>query len=148
MAGEHALDDYFARHAVPNDAAKLGRAYVLRRGADDDSALPALFGYYTLCMALALLQRRARGCAPLDRRRAVVGRELDDRSFCCAFRIGPPDIRLAEGDFVVASPPRHALGVERQDLATFASSAPPRTVRLLTRCRSRASNAESPSRCA
>ena len=33
--GKHALDDYFARHAVANDQAGIGRAYVLRRGDDD-----------------------------------------------------------------------------------------------------------------
>ncbi len=32
--GKRPLDDYFARHSVPNDAASIGRAYVLRRGGD------------------------------------------------------------------------------------------------------------------
>lgn len=49
--GDHALDDYFARHAVPNDAAGISRAYVLRREADDDPALPTILGFYTLSMA-------------------------------------------------------------------------------------------------
>jgi GNAT superfamily N-acetyltransferase len=48
--GKHALDDYFARHAVANDASGVGRAYVLRRGPDD-AALPAVIGFYTLSMA-------------------------------------------------------------------------------------------------
>jgi predicted GNAT family N-acyltransferase len=44
------LDDYFARHAVANDAKGVGRAYVLRRGADE-LAPPAILGFYTLNMA-------------------------------------------------------------------------------------------------
>lgn len=48
QSGTHALDDYFARHAVPNDRSGVARAYVLRRtGADD----PAVLGFYTLSMA-------------------------------------------------------------------------------------------------
>jgi predicted GNAT family N-acyltransferase len=50
--GKHALDDYFARHAVANDAAGIGRAYVLRRRDGDDVALPPVLGFYTLSMAL------------------------------------------------------------------------------------------------
>ena len=49
--GKHPLDDYFARHAVRNDQSGVGRAYVLRRGDDDDVSLPAVFGFYTLSMA-------------------------------------------------------------------------------------------------
>lgn len=52
-SGKRALDDYFARHAVANDAAGIGRAYVLRRAAEDDAALPAVLGFYTLSMANA-----------------------------------------------------------------------------------------------
>jgi GNAT superfamily N-acetyltransferase len=51
--GKHALDDYFRRHAVPNDAAGIGRVYVLRRGPTDDAALPDVLGFYTLSMANA-----------------------------------------------------------------------------------------------
>ncbi|MBX3226188.1 MAG: GNAT family N-acetyltransferase [Labilithrix sp.] len=51
--GKHALDDYFARHAVANDATGLGRAYVLRRGAEDPTTLPIVLGFYTLSMAVA-----------------------------------------------------------------------------------------------
>ena len=51
--GKHALDDYFARHALPNDAAGIGRAYVLRRGPRDPGELPTVLGFYTLSMALA-----------------------------------------------------------------------------------------------
>ena len=51
--GKHALDDYFARHAVSNDAAGIGRAYVLRRDDRDDATLPVVLGFYTLSMALA-----------------------------------------------------------------------------------------------
>lgn len=50
--GNHALDDFFARHAVRNDEAGVGRAYVLRRDADD-AALPVVLGFYTLSMASA-----------------------------------------------------------------------------------------------
>jgi ribosomal protein S18 acetylase RimI-like enzyme len=49
--GNHALDDYFARHAVANDSSGVGRAYVLRRAPGDDAALPAILGFYTLSMA-------------------------------------------------------------------------------------------------
>lgn len=49
--GKHPLDDYFKRHAVPNDVANVGRTYVLRRGPTDDAALPAVLGFYTLSMA-------------------------------------------------------------------------------------------------
>ncbi len=48
--GKHALDDYFARHALANDLAGIGRAYVLRRFGDDET-LPRVLGYYTLSMA-------------------------------------------------------------------------------------------------
>ena len=51
--GKHALDDYFARHAVANDRAGIGRAYVLRRAADDLPELPSVLGFYTLSMAAA-----------------------------------------------------------------------------------------------
>lgn len=51
--GKHPLDDYFKRHALPNDRAGIGRAYVLRRRQDDPSELPRVLGYYTLSMALA-----------------------------------------------------------------------------------------------
>lgn len=51
--GRHALDDYFARHAVANDAAGIGRVYVLRRTEGDETALAAVLGFYTLSMALA-----------------------------------------------------------------------------------------------
>ena len=49
--GKHALDDYFARHALANDQAGIGRAYVLRRSPEDDEALPRVLGFYTLSMA-------------------------------------------------------------------------------------------------
>jgi GNAT superfamily N-acetyltransferase len=49
--GEHALDEYFARHAVANDGRGIGRAYVLRRTPGEDGALPAILGFYTLSMA-------------------------------------------------------------------------------------------------
>lgn len=51
--GKHALDDYFARHAVANDQAGIGRAYVLRRQESDPPELPSVLGFYTLSMAVA-----------------------------------------------------------------------------------------------
>lgn len=50
--GKHALDDYFRRHALANDASGVGRTYVLPR-ADDEVDLPSVLGFYTLSMALA-----------------------------------------------------------------------------------------------
>ncbi len=49
--GKHPLDDYFARHALANDQAGIGRAYVLRKSPSDDEALPRALGFYTLSMA-------------------------------------------------------------------------------------------------
>ncbi|MDQ3265275.1 MAG: GNAT family N-acetyltransferase [Myxococcota bacterium] len=51
--GNHSLDDFFARHAVANDAAGVCRVYVRRREADDDPSLPGILGFYTLSMASA-----------------------------------------------------------------------------------------------
>src|SRR5258708_24447299 len=51
--GKHALDDYFARHALGNDRAGIGRAYVLRRATGDPPDLPSILGFYTLSMAVA-----------------------------------------------------------------------------------------------
>jgi GNAT superfamily N-acetyltransferase len=51
--GKHPLDDYFRRHALSNDRAGIGRAYVLRRAEGDPSALPRVLGFYTLSMAVA-----------------------------------------------------------------------------------------------
>jgi len=64
--GVHALDDYFARHALVNDARGVGRTYVLRRVADHDESLPAVLGFYTLSMASAESAHVAR----------VIGRKL------------------------------------------------------------------------
>jgi GNAT superfamily N-acetyltransferase len=50
--GKHALDDYFARHALANDRAGIGRAYVLPASTEDTAqGLPAALGFYTLSMA-------------------------------------------------------------------------------------------------
>lgn len=51
--GKHPLDDYFKRHAVPNDRAGISRAYVLRRVENDPAELPDVLGFYTLSMAVA-----------------------------------------------------------------------------------------------
>jgi GNAT superfamily N-acetyltransferase len=50
--GKHPLDDYFRRHALANDAAGIGRAYVLARTSNDESSLPPILGFYTLSMAV------------------------------------------------------------------------------------------------
>jgi len=50
-SGVHTIDDYFARHAVPNDTVGVNRAYVLRRRAEDEATLPPILGFYTLSMA-------------------------------------------------------------------------------------------------
>lgn len=51
-SGTRPLDDYFLRHALPNDKADVGRAYVLEASVDDVAAgLPAVLGFYTLSMA-------------------------------------------------------------------------------------------------
>lgn len=47
-SGVHPLDDYLARHALPNDRAGVSRCFVLRPGV---SELPVVCGYYTLSMA-------------------------------------------------------------------------------------------------
>lgn len=47
-SGVHPLDDYFARHALPNDRAGVSRCFVLRPGVAE---LPVVCGYYTLSMA-------------------------------------------------------------------------------------------------
>lgn len=49
--GQHALDDYFARHALTNDRAGISRTYVLRRGQGTPAREPAVLGFYTLSMA-------------------------------------------------------------------------------------------------
>lgn len=47
-SGVHPLDDYFARHALPNDRAGVSRCFVLR---PESAELPIVCGYYTLSMA-------------------------------------------------------------------------------------------------
>jgi GNAT superfamily N-acetyltransferase len=83
--GKHALDDYFARHALPNDQAGIGRAYVLRRSLEDGEAVPRVLGFYTLSMAsvasegiaAALVKRLPRYPMPV----ALVGRlAVDERA--------------------------------------------------------------------
>jgi len=50
--GSHALDDYFARHALPNDQAGISRVYVLEASCEDiANELPAVLAYHTLSMA-------------------------------------------------------------------------------------------------
>lgn len=50
--GTPALDDYFARFAFANDAAGIGRRFVLRHDPKD-TGLPSVLGFYTLSMASA-----------------------------------------------------------------------------------------------
>lgn len=47
-SGVHPLDDYFARHALPNDRAGVSRCFVLR---PEVAELPIVCGFYTLSMA-------------------------------------------------------------------------------------------------
>jgi GNAT superfamily N-acetyltransferase len=50
--GKRPLDDYFRRHALPNDRKGIGRAYVLDAIPDDIAAgIPPISGFYTLSMA-------------------------------------------------------------------------------------------------
>jgi hypothetical protein len=49
--GIHALDDYFHRHALANDARGISRCFVLRPGKPE---LPMVAGYYTLSMATVM----------------------------------------------------------------------------------------------
>lgn len=51
-SGVHALDDYFARHALANDQMDVGRAYVLEASDEDLIAgMPPVLAFYTLSMA-------------------------------------------------------------------------------------------------
>jgi GNAT superfamily N-acetyltransferase len=84
-SGRHPLDDYFARHALPNDVAGISRAYVLRRNERAEADLPAVLGFYTLSMAsvattelaAALTQRLPKYPLPV----ALVGRlAVDERA--------------------------------------------------------------------
>jgi GNAT superfamily N-acetyltransferase len=53
--GKHPLDDYFRRHALPNDQGNIGLAYVVDASLDDVAAgLPTVIGFYTLSMAAAV----------------------------------------------------------------------------------------------
>ncbi|MFZ5478063.1 MAG: hypothetical protein ACOZNI_14910 [Myxococcota bacterium] len=49
-SGVHALDDYFARHALANDRTGVSRCFVLVR---EEPGLPRVAGFYTLSMASA-----------------------------------------------------------------------------------------------
>lgn len=54
-SGKHPLDDYFRRHALPNDEGSIGLAYVVPASVDDVAAgLPTVIGFYTLSMAAAV----------------------------------------------------------------------------------------------
>lgn len=53
--GQHQLDNYFRRHALPNDQGNIGLAYVAEASAEDVAVgLPAVIGFYTLSMAAAV----------------------------------------------------------------------------------------------
>ena len=45
--GQAALDDFFAKHALPNDRRGLGKTFVLRHAGGQ----PEILGFYTLSMA-------------------------------------------------------------------------------------------------
>ncbi len=50
-SGVPALDAFFAKHALENQALGLGVTYVLRRESDDPVPTPGVLGFYTLAMA-------------------------------------------------------------------------------------------------
>lgn len=59
-SGTHALDDYFQRHALTNDQADIGRAYVFAASTEEVAAgLPSVLGFYTLSMASVASQEVA-----------------------------------------------------------------------------------------
>jgi hypothetical protein len=63
--GKHPLDDYFRRHALPNDQGNIGLAYVVDASPDDVAAgLPTVIGFYTLSMAAAVSADVASVIAP------------------------------------------------------------------------------------
>lgn len=81
-SGVHPLDDYFARHTLPNDRAGVSRCFVLR---PEVAELPVVCGYYTLSMAsvqadairAALKGRRPKYPLPV----ALIGRlAVDERA--------------------------------------------------------------------
>jgi len=82
--GVPALDEYFARHALPNDRRGLGRTFVLRAAAGGTSE-PAVLGFFTLSMtALAhseIPARLARGLPRYPIPMALIGRlAVDERA--------------------------------------------------------------------
>lgn len=45
--GKHPLDEYFRRHALPNDQGNIGLAYVVGASPEDVAAgLPTVIGFY------------------------------------------------------------------------------------------------------
>lgn len=51
-SGTHALDEYFRRHAFPNDQIGVGLAYVLDSPVENQiEMVPPVCGFYTLSMA-------------------------------------------------------------------------------------------------
>jgi hypothetical protein len=48
--GTPPLDEFFARHALPNDRAGIGKTYVLR-AHPGKADVPDILGFYTLSMA-------------------------------------------------------------------------------------------------
>lgn len=49
--GKHALDRFFAKHALSNDSLGVGKTWVLRQDGADPS-LPRVLGYYTLALSV------------------------------------------------------------------------------------------------
>lgn len=49
QCGEHALDDFFARHALPNSQMSIGKTFVVRSQSEQGETL--IKGFYTLSMA-------------------------------------------------------------------------------------------------
>lgn len=83
-SGKGQLDHWFARHAYANDQRGLGATYVLRRDAEDASAvqLPEILGFYTLSMATIEVAQAAKVLDNLPRYptpAALIGRLAVDR---------------------------------------------------------------------
>jgi hypothetical protein len=91
--GAPSLDDFFARHALSNDARGIGRTYVLRRSESDPAGMPAVLGYYTLSMSAVsspLLSRVIEEKLPgYPMPAALIGRlAADDRTRKSGLRVG------------------------------------------------------------
>ena len=103
--GKHPLDDFFARHALPNDRAGICRVYVLRRRAVDAPNLPAVLGFYTLSMASVTPQT-----IPVILESIVSAEFIDDEIEAAheALAIGGPRPRVRKRRSGATAKPVHA----------------------------------------